>query len=130
MADPQLPDHDDDLDEMIEETFPASDPPSHTGETGIRIGEPRVEHAEAITDHPERQQFELTIDGLTAFLAYERSADTLRIIHTEVPEPLRGRHLGESLVHAALAAARAEGRRVVAICPFARAYMRRHPPAA
>ena len=37
------------------------------------------------------------MDGLTAFLAYERTPDTLRLIHTEVPEGLRGRHVGEGI---------------------------------
>jgi hypothetical protein len=31
-----------DLDEMLDETFPASDPPSNTGETGIRVWIPEI----------------------------------------------------------------------------------------
>jgi uncharacterized protein len=54
----------------------------------------------------------------------------LRLIHTEVPEGLRGRHVGETLVEAALHAGRSEGLSIVAICPFVRAYMRKHPPSA
>ena len=84
----------------------------------------------AVSDSSELKRFELTVDGLTAFLAYERTPDTLRLIHTEVPEGLRGRHVGEALVEAALQAGRSEGLRIVAICPFVRAYMRRHPPSA
>jgi predicted GNAT family acetyltransferase len=84
----------------------------------------------AISDNRALKRFELTMDGLTAFLAYERTPDTLTLIHTEVPEGLRGRHLGEALVEAALHAGRSEGLRIVAICPFVRAYMRRHPPSA
>jgi predicted GNAT family acetyltransferase len=84
----------------------------------------------AVSDNPELKRFELTMDGLTAFLAYERTPDTLRLIHTEVPEGLRGRHVGEALVEAALHAGRSAGLRIVAICPFVRAYMRKHPPSA
>ena len=46
------------------------------------------------------------------------------IVHTEVP--LRGA-TGDVLVKAALDRAHAEGLRVVAVCPFARAYLRKHP---
>ena len=70
------------------------------------------------------------MDGLTAYLVYERTPDSLRLIHTEVPAGLRGRHVGEALVEAALHAGRSEGLRIVAICPFVRAYMRKHPPPA
>jgi uncharacterized protein len=68
------------------------------------------------------------VNGETAFLVYERTADALTLIHTEVPPALRGHHLGEALVEAALQAGRAAGLRIVAVCPFVRAYMRNHPP--
>ena len=83
-------------------------------------------HADVI-DNPALSRFELAIDGQTAFLSYERKADSLRLIHTEVPEALRGRGFGETLVKGALEAARAEGVRVVAVCPFVRAYLTKHP---
>jgi predicted GNAT family acetyltransferase len=66
------------------------------------------------------------VDGQTAFLVYERTPDALRLIHTEVPEEFRGRHFGETLVKAAIDAGRAEGLRIVAVCPFVRAYLRKH----
>jgi len=81
--------------------------------------------AGSIVDNRAQNQFELTVDGQTAFLAYERRGKTLALIHTEVPPSLRGRHLGEALVDAALEAAHTDGLRVVAVCPFARAYLRR-----
>jgi predicted GNAT family acetyltransferase len=49
------------------------------------------------------------------------------LVHTEVPPALRGRHLGDTLVKAAFDHARAERLRVVAVCPFVRAYLRKHP---
>jgi uncharacterized protein len=117
---------DDMLDETLEETFPASDPPANTVETGIRIGPLALSEDVTVSDNPALKRFEVTVDGETGFLAYERTGETLTLIHTEVPEPLRGRHLGDRLVDAALQAGRAEGLRIVVVCPFARAYLRRH----
>jgi len=48
------------------------------------------------------------------------------LLHTEVPPEIRGRHIADRVVEAALAIGRSEGRRLVVICPFARAYLRRH----
>jgi uncharacterized protein len=120
---------DEDLEETLEETFPASDAPANTPETGIRLGDVTAPSSDAVTDNPARNRFELTVDGQTAFLLYERTPQTLTLVHTEVPRPLRGRHLGDELVKAALQNGRSHGLRIIAVCPFARAYMRRHPPA-
>ena len=81
------------------------------------------------TDNRTRNRFELSVNGETAFLLYERTNDALTLIHTEVPAALRGRHVGEALVETALDTARAAGLRIVAICPFVKAYMRKHPAA-
>jgi hypothetical protein len=80
-----------------------------------------------VIDNAARTRFELAIDGQTAFLDYERTADCVRLLHTEVPEAFRGRGFGEALVKGALAAVRASGLSVVAVCPFVRAYLRKHP---
>ena len=83
--------------------------------------------AEQVVDNTAAERFELEVEGQTAFLKYERENGALVLIHTEVPEALRGHHIGERLVKAALDAARAEGSRTVPICPFVRAYMKKHP---
>src|SRR5262245_14056063 len=110
------------LDETIEETFPASDPPANTVETGIQ---PAPISLDEVIDNVEKKQFELTVDGHTAYLAYERTSETLTLVHTEVPPEIRGRHLGDRLVDAAMAAGRSAGLRIVVVCPFARAYLRK-----
>lgn len=110
------------LDETIEETFPASDAPANTVETGIRVGDPtRLQ----VRDNREAHQFELEVDGHVAFLRYHRTPTTLTLWHTEVPEPLRGRKLGDALAKAGIDAGRAEGLGLVVTCPFVRAYMKR-----
>ena len=115
------------VDEALEETFPASDAPANTVETGIRIGTPPATDNGAVSDNAAQSRFELSVDGHVAYLEYERTPNTLTLIHTEVPVEIRGRHIGDRLVESALAIGRSEGRRIVVICPFARAYMRRHP---
>ncbi|HEX7793131.1 MAG TPA: GNAT family N-acetyltransferase [Vicinamibacterales bacterium] len=122
--------HDDEkLDETIDESFPASDPPANTVEIGIRTGESPGEQP-VVSDDRARSRFELTVEGHTAFLAYEQTNDTFTILHTEVPPQLRGRHLGERLVDFAMDFAQRQGLRTSIVCPFARSYLRRHPPSA
>ena len=115
------------LDDALEGTFPASDPPANTVETGIRIGElPAPSPSEIVTDNRTSHRFELSSSGETAYLVYERTRDRLTLVHTEVPQALRGRHVGETLIKAAMQAGRSEGLRIVAVCPFAKAYLRTH----
>jgi predicted GNAT family acetyltransferase len=80
-----------------------------------------------IVDDRAQSRLELTVEGHTAFLAYERTRETFSIVHTEVPPELRGQHLGDRLVEAALRTAHDEHLRLIVICPFARAYLRKHP---
>ena len=114
---------DDRLDETLEETFPASDAPANTIETGIAF-EPEPE---TVHDNRSANRFELKTGDDLAFLTYERRPGAIVFVHTEVPPRFRGRHFGESLVEGALAAARAEGLRIIVVCPFVRAYLEKHP---
>jgi uncharacterized protein len=116
------------LDEALEETFPASDPPANTVETGIVARDLPSPLPGGVVDNRERGRFEITAEGWTAFLVYRREPGTMTLIHTEVPEELRGRRLGSALVETALETARHEGRRTIVECPFAQAYLRKHPP--
>jgi predicted GNAT family acetyltransferase len=88
---------------------------------------PGIEAWQNVTDNPALSRFELRVDGLIAFLAYERAPGSIRMLHTEVPEAFRGRGVGAALVKGALESARASGFRVVAVCPFVRAYLLKHP---
>jgi uncharacterized protein len=61
-------------------------------------------------------------------MTYSRAGDSMNIIdHTDVPASMRGRSVGQSLVRRAVADARAEGRSIVPLCPFAKAQLLRHP---
>lgn len=68
------------------------------------------------------------LDGAEAEMTYSVAGRHLIIIdHTAVPEALRGRRVGEALVRRGVEDARAEGRRIVPLCPFAKAQIARHP---
>lgn len=75
-------------------------------------------------------QFEIALDKGTAFLQYQRSGDTMRLIHTEVPEAMRKRGVGSQLARAALDYAHFNQLRIVPICPFVKLYLQKHPEAA
>jgi len=119
--------YDEHLHETIEETFPASDAPANTVETGIRVAPIAV--APDVIDNREAGRFEATVEGQTAVLYYERTPRSLVLVHTEVPPPIRGRHLADVLAKTAIDRAHAEGLQIVAVCPFVKAYLRKHPRA-
>ena len=76
---------------------------------------------------PGEQRFVVTIDGVTAELAYERRADVIRITHTGVPPSIGGRGVAAELMRAALEYARSERLQVDPVCSYAATYFRRHP---
>jgi predicted GNAT family acetyltransferase len=73
-----------------------------------------------------RSRFEATVDGHLSVAEYELVDGAVVFTHTLVPPALRGRGIAEKLVRAALAWARAEGRRVVPACSYVDAFIRRH----
>jgi predicted GNAT family acetyltransferase len=75
-----------------------------------------------------RRRFTADTDEGEAVLAYAPAGEkVLDLQHTVVPEGARGEGVGESLVRAAVAHARAEGVRLIPTCPFVEAWLRRHP---
>ncbi|SEK47109.1 GNAT family N-acetyltransferase [Roseovarius nanhaiticus] len=68
------------------------------------------------------------VDGHEAEMTYSRAGASLIIIdHTGVPDALRGRGVGQALVRRSVEDARTEGRKIVPLCPYAKAQIQRHP---
>src|SRR5215472_8618231 len=82
-----------------------------------------------VIDNTAESKFELAADD-DARLEYRRRADRLVLVHTEVPETLEGHGIGGKLVQAAVDRAIRDGLTVVPLCPFARAWLERHPETA
>jgi len=63
-----------------------------------------------------------------AEMTYSKAGDGLVVIdHTGVPDAFRGQGVGVALVSRAVEDARAAGKKVLPLCPFAAAQFRRHP---
>jgi predicted GNAT family acetyltransferase len=81
----------------------------------------------AVVDNPERRRFELTEQGLTAFADYQLHGDVVVIPHVESPVLLRGQGTAGRLMAGALDLIRARGQKVKPVCPYAVAFIQRHP---
>ena len=110
----------DKLDHHIEQ-IPASDPASNTVVTGVRTAPTEF----VIQDNQEMSRLEIDIAGQLATLRYERHPHAIVLVQTDVPPGLRGRGVANALARRATEHAEREGLRVVAVCPFVRAFMQR-----
>jgi uncharacterized protein len=72
-------------------------------------------------------RLEIERDGHVAWLEYALAGKVLQLIHSEVPEALRGEGIASELAHTALEWAREQGLKVDVICPSVAAYLEKHP---
>jgi hypothetical protein len=80
-----------------------------------------------VIDNSEGRRFELAMDGELAFADYRLAGDVVRITHVETPLALRGGGVASRLMAGALAIIRGRGQKVKPVCPYAVAYIKRHP---
>jgi predicted GNAT family acetyltransferase len=79
-------------------------------------------------DDPERQRYEALVDGESiGYSEYETEPGRVVFTHTVVRPEYEGRGIGSSLARFAVDDVRARGLRITPVCPFIRAYLRRHP---
>lgn len=83
--------------------------------------------AYAIRRNAAENRFETVVEGQRCVLEYRLEGGVLAIDHVFVPEAVGGRGIAAALTKTALDTARAKGWRVVANCPYAAAYIARHP---
>ncbi|MEO8814250.1 MAG: GNAT family N-acetyltransferase [Mycobacterium sp.] len=84
-----------------------------------------------VTDVPEREQYEIVVDGvragLAAYLDIGDGGGQRVFHHTEIDKTFGGRGLGSTLIAAALDDTRSAGKRIVPTCSFVEAYVAKHP---
>jgi predicted GNAT family acetyltransferase len=80
-----------------------------------------------IINNEQRQQFQTTIEGETAFLEYRLHDGMVVLMHTEVPDKLGGRGIGTALAAYGFEYAKTKGLPVKIYCPFVLTYAKRHP---
>ena len=86
--------------------------------------------ADVVTTHNRNKtRYEAHLDGeLAGYAEYQLTDELIVFTHTEVGDRFEGMGVGSALARFALDEVRAEGsRRVLAICPFIKAWMLRHP---
>jgi uncharacterized protein len=80
-----------------------------------------------VADAPERERYELSLDGeVVGFSAYRARPGLIAFVHTEVDERLQGHGLADRLIRFALEDARARGLAVLPFCPFVKAFIERN----
>ena len=77
-------------------------------------------------DEKERK-FYAVVDGREAVISYAKSGDAYNLLHTFVPEELRGHGVAEQLVQTTLDQVKAQGAKFIPTCPFVQAFLKRHP---
>ena len=80
-----------------------------------------------ITHNPEHHAFEVLIDGRLSKLDYIQDAKNFVITHVGVYPEHRGQGIAAKIVEAGLEYARQNSLRVIPMCSYAAAYIRRNP---
>ena len=81
-----------------------------------------------VRDNPEELRYEiLRGDELVGEIRYRIEPGAIVLVHTDVAPSAEGQGIGSRLVAGALDDIRSRGLRVVPVCPFVTAYLRRHP---
>lgn len=81
-----------------------------------------------VADNPEAHRYEGYLGAeLAGFLDYHAQPGLMTMLHTEIERSHEGQGIGSRLVSAALNDVRSREMKVLPICPFVIAYIKRHP---
>jgi uncharacterized protein len=80
-----------------------------------------------VTHNPDEKRFETVIDGKLSKLDYIQDGRNFVITHVGVHPELRGGGVAGKIVQTGLEYAREHSFRVIPMCSYAAAYIRKHP---
>jgi predicted GNAT family acetyltransferase len=80
-----------------------------------------------ITNNEQTRQFEAPVEGGVGFLRYRIDNGSILLLYVEVPPESQGRGVAAELSRTALEFAKERGLKVVPVCSYVAAYVRRHP---
>jgi uncharacterized protein len=80
-----------------------------------------------IVNNNEKHSYELAVDGHVAAAHYKIDDGVIIFVHTEVPPELGGKGIGSKLITGALDQVRADRLKVIAECPFVKAFIEKKP---
>jgi predicted GNAT family acetyltransferase len=81
-----------------------------------------------VTVEKKTDEFTINVEGKSVGLEAFAERDGQRVFyHTEIDDAFGGRGLGTVLIAEALAATRADGLRIVAVCPMVAGYLKKRP---
>lgn len=80
-----------------------------------------------LDNNTSRKRFEMNVNGSNAFIEYKLENGLLTLVHTEVPEALRGQGAGSAIILKTLEYARENHFTIKPLCSFVIAYIQRHP---
>jgi predicted GNAT family acetyltransferase len=79
-----------------------------------------------VRNDPDRSRYELEVGGEVVFATYRREGDRLFIRYVEAAPVLRGTGAAGRLMQGIAEIARAEELKLVPLCSYAAAWLRRH----
>lgn len=75
----------------------------------------------------ENHRFEITVDRHKAFIVYKERSNLITLIHTETESELEGKGAGTAVIEKTLAYIEENHYKMIPLCPFVFAYIKRHP---
>jgi uncharacterized protein len=80
-----------------------------------------------VQNNTSARRYEMTVEGVTAFVTYHRVGAAVSLDHTEVPAALGGKGVGSALAKGTLDLVRSEGLKVLPRCQFIASFIGKHP---
>ena len=80
-----------------------------------------------LIDNKINNQYEFHVGEFIPKIEYRKTGGKIFLTHTGVPSELQGKGIGNVLVSKVLEEIKQSGLRIVPVCPFIAAYIKRHP---